>query len=142
MLMSYEQGLTFLHEKRVTGFNCSEPSSYMVDLSSAPRPVPLKKEAIQSFDRFSYPVRYYFVNFSKASRMLPGVADGGSPFQKDVKECGMFFDRIILNVSVVPTSLHNLLTSRSDASDFSKIQISHEGDDKWQFLRRECPPTF
>ena len=100
-LMSYEQGLTFLHEKRVTGLNCSEPSSYMVDLSSAPRPVPSTKEVIPSFDRFSYPVRYYFVNFSKASRMPAGVVDGGSPYKKDVKECGVLFDRIILHVCIV-----------------------------------------
>ena len=84
----------------------------MVDLASAPR----NPMSFSRFDRTVFPVRYYFVNFSEASRVhgasagtlssgsLPeGEARGraASPFQKDIQECGALFDRLLQNVSTV-----------------------------------------
>ena len=122
-LMSYpfsvEQGLTFLHEHRIAGLSCSEPSSYMVDLSSGRTTTSpstpaseLHESPVMYFDRTAFPVRYYFVNFTNAQRVSSrkdyssspvSPADGNSlfscPFKKDVQECGTMIDNMLINAS-------------------------------------------
>jgi len=111
------QGLTFLHEQQITGLNCAEPSSYMVDLSSAPRSTaPLQEQDANStprrFDRLAYPVRYYFVDFSNAARVFketsqPPTSAGNFKFQsltafrKDVQDCGAMFDQLLGDVGTL-----------------------------------------
>lgn len=114
----------------------------MVDLASAPRMPPTSHAR---FDRSVFPVRYYFVNFSKASRVhgasagtlssasLPegeARARAASPFQKDVKESGALFDRLLQDVSTCTHigQLDNSITLLG-ASNFAKVQVIDERDD-------------
>lgn len=90
----------------------ADPSSYMMDLSSAPlKPADdgRDKPHEAQFDRFKYPVHYYFVNFSKASRpprqtlypaSTPVTPTFGksSSFTQDIRECGMMFESLMANV--------------------------------------------
>jgi len=119
------EGLSFLHEHRISGLNCSDPSSYMVDLSSAPRTLaPLRDDvnfvATPRFDRYAYPVRYYLVNFTKATRistastyssypMSAGRVPTPSEFKKDVQECGMMFDKMLSEVPQIATKFRSLI---------------------------------
>lgn len=130
----YPKGLAFLHEQRVAGLNCSDPSSYMVDLSSAPQSSVQGDPA--SFDRFSFPVRYYFVNFSCASRIsrerypLSNPSTPGdtrrhslSPFKTDVQELGTMFDRLLLEVNQTIPDVTSIKTKypSTGAPNFSKV---------------------
>lgn len=116
------QGLVFLHEQRIAGLNCSNTSSFMVDLSSAPQaPAPRgddheisSGDMAARFDRFSYPVRYYFMSFSKASRVQEEILHPSSPpapplgesarvacpFQRDVQDCGAMFGELLTHASL------------------------------------------
>lgn len=116
---SVEQGLTFLHEHRIAGLSCSEPSSYMVDLSSgrittspSTPASELHESPVMYFDRTAFPVQYYFVNFTNAQRVSSrkdsssspaSPTDGNSlfscPFKKDVQECGTMIDNMLINAS-------------------------------------------
>lgn len=88
----------------------------MVDLASAPRIAPSSNAG---FDRSAFPVRYYFVDFSKASRAHGASAgttnpegeahaEASSPFEKDVKECGIFLDQMLQGVSIYSLTLCSL----------------------------------
>ena len=116
------QGLVFLHEQRIAGLNCYNTSSFMVDLSSAPQTpaTPSDDHEISSgematrFDRFSYPVRYYFMSFSKANRVQQEIlhpssssaapfgesARAACPFQRDVQDCGTMFGELLTDASL------------------------------------------
>ena len=75
----------------------------MVDLSSAPRAASsIQADSPATFDRFTYPVRYYFVNYSAASR-IPAESisstSSDSPFLQDIRECGVLLEQLLLDVS-------------------------------------------
>ncbi|KAF8168134.1 hypothetical protein B0H34DRAFT_792774 [Crassisporium funariophilum] len=124
------EGLSFLHEQQIGGLNCADPSSYMVDLSSAPETPALFPEdgGSQStrlpFDRHLYPVRYYFVNFTDARRFpkkptypasSPSTPIGGTrsqgpcPFKKDVQECGEMIDKTLADVPQICVKFKSLI---------------------------------
>ena len=86
----------------------------MIDLSSAPlKPTDSEgqKPREAQFDRFKYPVHYYFVNFSKASRpprqtsypastpVSPTLFGKSSSFTQDIRECGTMFESLMANAS-------------------------------------------
>ncbi|CAA7265830.1 unnamed protein product [Cyclocybe aegerita] len=124
------EGLSFLHEQRIAGLNCAESSSYMVDLSSSPR-APLHGSAtsidaeIPQFDRTIYPVRYYFVDFSRATRInketppchssTPSTPAGDAkarsacPLKRDVQDCGIMFDRLLADVPQISAKFKSLI---------------------------------
>lgn len=169
------EGLSFLHEHRLVGFSCSDPSSYMIDLSSGPHSTNASSVSLISaatsqcqvqgistpskphsgrrhdhsrhhhhhhqhhltqtsecFDRSRYPVRYYFVNFSRAQRIqedAPSIRDRRAstpapnspskhplpprqlcPFKQDVQELGVMIDRMLADVpNVVSTKFKALI---------------------------------
>ncbi|KDR84956.1 hypothetical protein GALMADRAFT_204580 [Galerina marginata CBS 339.88] len=121
------EGLSFLHEQRVVGLNCASPSSYMMDSSSAsqtPAPTASDDESTSHpFDRSAYPVRYYFVDFTQATRIpleslfpssSPATPSGElqtratCPFKRDVQGCGSLFERLLDNVPPVATKFKSL----------------------------------
>lgn len=165
------EGLSFLHEHNLACFSCSDPSSYMVDLSSGPlstnassvtlaaapttpsrgqgTPTTPKVHSghrdhnrhhcnrrhlaaqgaaeVRFFDRSMYPVRYYFVNFSRTRRIpdddaqsslrdrttsttaptlakrpfLSALPQQLCPFKQDVKDLGTMFDRMVDHLPAV-----------------------------------------
>ncbi|KAF4623570.1 hypothetical protein D9613_001778 [Agrocybe pediades] len=126
------EGLSFLHEQRVAGLKCSKASSHMVDLSSQSFALSDEVESEQGvpkFDRHMYPVRYYFSDFTTASRVpmetlypassppTPGLGLGiiGSKrptavnsFIRDVQDCGTFIETLLLDVPQVAGKLKSL----------------------------------
>lgn len=99
------QRLTFLHEHGISGLSLSDPSSYMVDISSCPT----TPGESTSFDRFKYPVHYYFVNFSKATRLprqllyvtptpVSSTFEKSSSLAQDVRDCGVMLAKLIEDV--------------------------------------------
>ena len=112
------KGLAFLHERRIAGLSCGEPSSYMVDLSSASLTSATFSHdsgagyiGPQQFDRVSYPVKYYLVNYTNASYICKGPTSSspGSPsrdapdtcpFRKDVQDCATMIDGLLSDVSL------------------------------------------
>ncbi|KAF9040594.1 hypothetical protein BJ165DRAFT_1350507 [Panaeolus papilionaceus] len=114
--------LTFLHEHSVANLHCDEPSSYMVDLSSAPyTPTPVSDDFGETsntqpslFDRAMYPVQYYFVNFTdverfstkksktKSSPVTPSSegALSSCPFKRDVPQIFPKFKPLIKAMTV------------------------------------------
>ncbi|PPR05714.1 hypothetical protein CVT26_008955 [Gymnopilus dilepis] len=110
------EGLSFLHEQRIAGLNLTEPSSYMVDLSSAPHKSNSSSDPqhVVYFDRLSYPVRYYLVDFTDAKRIPLGSSFPSSspatpsetlqqsipacPFRRDVQDCGTLFEKLLSDV--------------------------------------------
>lgn len=106
ILNNRAQGLTFFHGQRVSGLRCLETSSLMVDFSRAPLSTS-QAGSSEIFDRFTYPVRYYFVNYSAACRIpeslsnttLKGESIQDSSFQKDIRECGTLLEQLLLDVS-------------------------------------------
>ncbi|KIJ94484.1 hypothetical protein K443DRAFT_683720 [Laccaria amethystina LaAM-08-1] len=123
------EGLTFLHEHRIAGLSCAEPSSYMVDLSSGRTTTSpstpaseLHENPVVYFDRTAFPVRYYFVNFTNAQRVSSrkdsssspaSPADENSlfssPFKKDVQECGTMIDNMLINVPQIAPKMKSLI---------------------------------
>jgi len=120
-----KKGLSSLHERRIAGLSCAEPSSYMVDLSSAPQTSATLLHhagagyiAPQQFDRVSYPVKYYLVNYTNASYIRKGPTFPSSPgspareheeldtftFKKDVQDSATMIDGLLSDVSL-PISL-------------------------------------
>ena len=115
--VTHDQGLSFLHEQRIAGLNLTEPSSYMVDLSSAPHKSKFSSDPqhVVYFDRLSYPVRYYLVDFTDAKRIPLGSSFPSSspatpsetlqqsipacPFRRDVQDCGTLFEKLLSDVS-------------------------------------------
>jgi len=59
----------------------------------------------EHFDRALYPVRYYYVDFSKAVR-IDHSAKSISPFREDVKDCGLLIDKILADVRPSPHLRH------------------------------------
>jgi hypothetical protein len=57
----------------------------------------------EHFDRTILPVRYYFTNFSRAAQFHSCPSDS-LPFRKDVQECGMMMDRLLINVRSIGLS--------------------------------------
>ncbi|KAF8960990.1 hypothetical protein BDZ97DRAFT_1266200 [Flammula alnicola] len=128
----FRQGLCFLHEQCIAGLSCAEPSSYMVDLNSAPAstappfadlPENETRTPDVQFDRMSYPVRYYFVNFTNAVRVRkeslypsssPSTPSGvllaraACPFKQDVQDCGAMFNSLLINVPQIAPKLSSL----------------------------------
>ncbi|KIM48234.1 hypothetical protein M413DRAFT_225673 [Hebeloma cylindrosporum] len=123
------EGLVFLHEQRIAGLSCCNTSSFMVDLSSAPQtPVPpgddhdTSADIAARFDRFSYPVHYYFMNFSQASRvqqemLLPSSSSATTlgestkaacPFRRDVQDCGAMFGELLTDVPKIAPKFKSL----------------------------------
>jgi hypothetical protein len=102
------KGLSSLHERHIAGLSCAEPSSYMVDLSSA-------SWTSAKFDRVSYPVKYYLVNYTNASYIHEEPISPAStlslpiqelrwldtcPFKKDVQDSATMIDGLLLDVSL------------------------------------------
>ncbi|KAF8905551.1 hypothetical protein CPB84DRAFT_1771703 [Gymnopilus junonius] len=119
------EGLSFLREQRIAGLNLADPSSYMVDLSSALKDSvlstsshPKATTSSPRFDRMSYPVRYYLVNFTESRRIpletlfpssSPATPSEGPqsipacPFRRDVQNCGTLFENLLDDVpSILP----------------------------------------
>ena len=115
------KGLSSLHERSIAGLTCAEPSSYMVDLSSASRTRAIFSHDVgpgsigpQQFDRVSYPVKYYLVNYAKASYIhnkpvssssTPGSPTGeldslDTPFKKDIQDTATLMDGLLSDVSL------------------------------------------
>lgn len=123
----------------------------MVDLSSAPHPPsPLKDgdaPVLAQFDRFSFPVRYYFVDFSEATRFSafspcpstpssPGPSISaqrrpGDPFKHDVQDCGALFDKLLLEVRVRLMNVLSISDSNhcQGSTNFRQVQIPYKGND-------------
>ncbi|KAF8807370.1 hypothetical protein BYT27DRAFT_7255987 [Phlegmacium glaucopus] len=116
------EGVSFLHERSIAGLNCAEPSSYMVDLSSAS----LTSGCIgpQQFDRVSYPVKYYLVNYTNASYIWKGPTLSSSlpgsptreleeldpcPFKKDVQDSATMIDRLLSDVPQISLKFKPLI---------------------------------
>lgn len=117
---SITKGLSSLHERSIAGLTCAEPSSYMVDLSSASRTSAIFSHDAgpgsigpQQFDRVSYPVKYYLVNYTKASYIhnkpvssssTPGSPTGleslDTPFKKDVQDTATLMDGLLSDVGL------------------------------------------
>ena len=90
-----------------------------------------------NFDRSIYPVRYYFVNFTRTRRIQRGSSDRltvsspsyserRSPFKKDVKELGTLLERLMTDMpSVVCTKLRVLTKAMTvggfEAEDARKL---------------------
>ena len=121
VLLRITKGLSSLHERCIAGLSCAEPSSYMVDLSSASRTSAIFSHDAgpgsigpQQFDRVSYPVKYYLVNYTKAShfykKSISSSSTPGSParelelldicpFRKDVQDSATMIDGLLADVS-------------------------------------------
>lgn len=121
VLLSVTKGLSSLHERCIAGLGCAEPSSYMVDLSSASRTSAIfshdagpGKIGPQQFDRVSYPVKYYLVNYTNASyihkKSISSSTPGSPtrelesldrcPFRKDVQDSATMIDGLLSDVSL------------------------------------------
>jgi len=90
-----------------------------------------------NFDRSIYPVRYYFVNFTRTRRIqrgssdrltvsLPSYSERTSPFKKDVKELGTLLERLMTDMpSVVCTKFRVLIKAMTvggfEAEDARKL---------------------
>lgn len=132
--------MTFLHELNIAQLPFSDPHTYMVDLSSGPAACLM---ATNKFDRKKYPVRYYFTDFSRAEKFGSSsdssqTLSNSTPFKKDVQECGMMFDRLLVNVRArssiaLSSGIVSILTDMSlsfiGTSYRSKIQVTGERHD-------------
>jgi len=121
------EGLAFLHERRIAGLSCGEPSSYMVDLSSASLTSATFSHdsgagyiGPQQFDRVSYPVKYYLVNYTNASYICNGPTSSspGSPtrdaldtcpFRKDVQDSATMIDGLLSDVPQISSKFKPLI---------------------------------
>jgi len=105
----------------------------MVDLSSAPQAASsIQADSPATFDRFTYPVRYYFVNYSAACRIPSDclISDSDSPFQKDIRECGVLLEQLLLDVSYQIMSLtHQFTWSSTGTTNISKVQVPYQRND-------------
>lgn len=120
ILLRVLKGLSSFHERHIAGLSCADPSSYMVDLSSASQTTAIFSHAAgtgyigpQQFDRVSYPVKYYLVNYVNASYIQKGPIYSSStpgsptrelepdicPFKKDVQDCATMIDGLLSDVS-------------------------------------------
>lgn len=105
------QRLSFSHENGISGLSLAHPSSYMMDISSGSTLRVDNTSSTGQFNRFKYPVHYYFVNFTKATRIprqpsypsstpsSPGRESLLCSFQRDVRDCGIMFESLLANVS-------------------------------------------
>jgi len=89
------------------------------------------------FDRSIYPVRYYFVNFTRTRRIqrgssdrltvsLPSYSERTSPFKQDVKELGTLLERLMTDMpGVVCTKFRALIKAMTvggfEAEDARKL---------------------
>lgn len=180
------EGLSFLHEHRLVGFACSDPSSFMVDLSSGvhsnnasfisllpaatsrgrlqERSTPLKHSGIHDhppprlqqphphphhhnavpntepvvFDRSIYPVRYYFVNFTRTRRCqedtrgrnrttsVPSPSPPNKtppsrrpcPFKQDVKDMGTMISSMLADVPTIVSTKFRALVKAMTVGGF------------------------
>ena len=111
------KGLSSLHERCIAGLSCAEASSYMVDLSSASPTSAISSHNAnigpQQFDRVSYPVKYYLVNYTNASYIHKKPISSSStpgwltrelesldscPFKKDVQDSATMIDGLLSDV--------------------------------------------
>lgn len=103
------EGLTFMHELSIAKLSFQEPSSCMVDLSSAPSSCLLPSE----FDRARYPVKYYFTDFSLATKFdIPSSSGTRSPeseFRRDVQDCALKIDRLLTYIPQVALKFKTLV---------------------------------
>ena len=124
----------------------------MVDLSSAPRVTSsTQAESSASFDRFTYPVRYYFVNYSAACRIpaesissTSPLPTRDSPFQKDIRECGTLLEQLLLDVShpLRLSSTHQFTSNSTGTPNSSKIQVAYQRNGAGQFYSGQLTPPF
>ncbi|EKM79753.1 hypothetical protein AGABI1DRAFT_113058 [Agaricus bisporus var. burnettii JB137-S8] len=161
------EGLSFLHEHGIVGFSCSDPSSFMADLScgfrsrnsssaSLPHATTSQDKSqdattsftsphlgrredrfnqhdslgVQLFDRSAYPVKYYFVDLTRARRVEEHPQEQKEPasptkhqthshlskralqYKQDVKDLGLLFDcRLCDMPSVVSNKFKALVKS-------------------------------
>jgi hypothetical protein len=158
------EGLSFLHEHDLVGFSCSDPRSFMADLScgllsynSSSSSLPpsttslgesqgvstsftshlgrredhfnkLDNPSVRLFDRSTYPVKYYFVNFTRAQRVEGHhqeqnqiisthhshvhLSKRGFQFKQDVKELGLLLEGRLGDMPfIVSTKFKSLVKS-------------------------------
>ena len=160
------KGLSSLHERCIAGLSCADPSSYMVDLSSAPLTsaifshdpdAGLGSIGPQQFDRVSYPVKYYLVNYTNASyihkKSISSSSMPGSPtrelesldtcpFRKDVQDSATMIDGLLSDVSLQKIfSFYILLKVYWPGSpNFFEVQTLDQGNDVWWFHCRQLSP--
>ncbi|KAF5340624.1 hypothetical protein D9611_007363 [Ephemerocybe angulata] len=106
------EGLTFLHEQHIAGFRCNLLRSFMRSKRAIRRPTysptPVEPLTPSSAIHASH-LRYHFVDFAEAHRILPTVVEPGSTappsrnelVEKDVKDLGVLFQSI-LDMHVLP----------------------------------------
>ncbi|KAF8202912.1 hypothetical protein BJ912DRAFT_942292, partial [Pholiota molesta] len=101
--------LSFSHENGISGLSLAHPSSYMMDISSGStlRVDNASSTGPSQLDRFKYPVHYYFVNFTKATRIprqpiypssapsSPGREFLSCSFKRDIHDCGIMFESLL-----------------------------------------------
>ena len=140
----------------------------MVDLSSASRTSAIFPHGPgnlgpQQFDRVSYPVKYYLVNYTKASYILKRPMTSSStpgsptrelescPFKKDIQDTATMIDGLLSDVSLEMFFLFFLFSfSFSKKSslkmfqpgrpNFFEVQTSDQGNDVWSFRCRRFSP--
>jgi hypothetical protein len=160
-----QKGLSSLHERSIAGLSCSEPASYMVDLSSASRNSAIFSQdagrrniGAQQFDRVSYPVKYYLVNYTKASYITkkPSPTPGSStrepdsldtPFKKDVQDTATMIDGLLSDVKLQMFFFRSKKISFKvfffcwpGSSNLFEVQTSDQGNDVWWFHCRQLSP--
>jgi hypothetical protein len=53
---------------------------------------------LENFDRASSPVRYYYVNMSKAVQIATTSKGSLAVFRKDIQDVGRLFDKLLVDV--------------------------------------------
>ena len=139
----------------------------MVDLSSASRTSAIFSHNAgpgnigpQQFDRVSYPVKYYLVNYTNAACIhkepISSSSTPGSPtqelesldtcpFKKDVQDCATMIDGLLSDVQVFPLYLLIFFIAHSKviwsgSSNLFEVQASDQGNDVWWFHCRQLSP--
>ncbi|KAI0060350.1 hypothetical protein BV25DRAFT_1908398 [Artomyces pyxidatus] len=96
------EGLSFLHEHKIAHMAYGNPHGVMMDIG---------RPTTEGFDRTSFPVRYYRINFSQATKLDPDASLRSYPFRKDVQDCGVMLSSLIDEVPKIGHKLKSLVNA-------------------------------
>jgi hypothetical protein len=111
----------------------------------------------QQFDRVSYPVKYYLVNYTNASyihkKSISSSSTPGSPtrelesldtcpFRKDVQDSATMIDRLLSDVSLQKffSFLISFKVYWPGSPNLFEVQTFDQGNDHWWFHCRQLSP--
>ncbi|KII90884.1 hypothetical protein PLICRDRAFT_697339 [Plicaturopsis crispa FD-325 SS-3] len=108
------EGLTFLHELKVTQLGYRNPYSLMMAIGT---------HTVEDFDRTLYPVRYCQVDYSHSFRLSPGSPSlpqdrQAKAFRRDIQDCGLMMDSLLEDVHIIAPKFKSLMKAMA-SGEFS-----------------------